>query len=180
MVQSQLPAALQVTDVDLNTLTTDAGRQDIINAIDSGQLLVNYLGHGSEEEWSGSDLFDTTTVPTLTNGSQLPVFLILNCLNGFFQDVYEQPLAVTLELAPNGGAVAVLASSGLNQSPPQVMLDKLVVQNAFSPAQPALGVAVLRAKSQLSDPVVRATYVLFGDPAMPIKSPTGSSPASAH
>ena len=180
MVQSQLPAALQVTDVDLNTLTTDAARQDIINAIDSGQLLVNYLGHGSEEEWSGSDLFDTTTVPTLTNGSQLPVFLILNCLNGFFQDVYEQPLAVTLELAPNGGAVAVLASSGLNQSPPQVMLDKLVVQNAFSPAQPALGVAVLRAKSQLSDPVVRATYVLFGDPAMPIKSPTGSSPASAH
>jgi uncharacterized repeat protein (TIGR01451 family) len=180
MVQSQLPAALQVTDVDLNVLTTDAARQDIVTAIDSGQLLVNYLGHGSEEEWSGSDLFDTTTVPTLTNGSQLPVFLILNCLNGFFQDVYEQPLAVTLELAPNGGAVAVLASSGLNQSPPQVMLDKFVVQNAFSPAQLALGAAVLRAKSQLADPAVRATYILFGDPAMPIKSPAGTASAPAH
>jgi len=75
--------------------------------------------------------------------------------------------------------VAVLASSGLNQAPPQVMLDKLVVQNAFSPAQPALGVAILRAKSQLADPAVGETYILFGDPAMPIKSPAGSANASA-
>jgi hypothetical protein len=45
------------------------------------------------------------------------------------------------------------------------------VQNAFSPTQPALGLAIVRAKSQLADPAVRATYVLFGDPAMPIKSP---------
>ncbi|MGA8763768.1 MAG: C25 family cysteine peptidase [Candidatus Sulfotelmatobacter sp.] len=177
-IQAQVPVTLQVTDVYASTLSADAARQDIVAAINSGQLLVNYLGHGSEEEWSGEDLFDNTTVASLTNGSQLPVFLILNCLNGFFQDVYEQPLAVTLELAPNGGAVAVLASSGLNQSSPQVMLDKLVVQNAFSPAQPALGVAILRAKTQLADPVVRATYVLFGDPAMAIKSSAAS--VNAH
>ncbi len=91
---------------------------------------MNYLGHGSEEQWSGSDIFDTNSVSSLTNGSQLPVFLIMDCLNGFFQDVYAQPLGVTLMLAPNGGAVAVLASSGLNQPPPQTKLDALVVQNA--------------------------------------------------
>jgi uncharacterized repeat protein (TIGR01451 family) len=179
IIQAQLPSTLQVTDVYASTMIVDTARQDIVAAINSGQVLVNYLGHGSEEQWSGEDLFDNTTVASLTNGSQLPVFLILNCLNGFFQDVYEQPLAVTLELAPNGGAVAVLASSGLNQAPPQVMLDKLVVQNAFSPAQPALGVAILRAKSQLADPAVGETYILFGDPAMPIKSPAGSANASA-
>ena len=59
------------------------------------------------------------------------VFLIMDCLNGFFQDVYDQPLGVTLMLASNGGAVAVLASSGLNQAPPQTKLDALVVQDAL-------------------------------------------------
>jgi len=178
LVQAQLPSALQATDVFASTLGGVAAKQDIVADIDSGQLLVNYMGHGSEDQWSGDDLFDNTTVATLTNGSELPVFLILNCLNGFFQDVYEQPLAVTLELAPNGGAVAVLASSGLNQPRPQVTLDKLVVQNAFGSTRPGLGVAILRAKSQVADRAVRATYILFGDPAMAIKAPAGN--AAAH
>ena len=39
-----------------------AAQQDIINGINSGQLLVNYLGHGSEEQWSGSDIFDANSV----------------------------------------------------------------------------------------------------------------------
>jgi len=176
LVQAQLPATLQVTDVFATTMTAAAAQQEIITAINSGQLLVNYTGHGSEEQWSGEDLFDNTAATALTNGSSLPVFLIMNCLNGLFQDVYEQPLAVTLMLAPNGGAVAVLASSGLNQPSPQTTLDKLIVQNALSPSYPALGDAILQAKSGITDPGVRETYVLFGDPAMHIKPP-GATPA---
>jgi Peptidase family C25 len=148
-----------------------AAQQEIIDGINSGQLLVNYLGHGSEEQWSGSDIFDTNSVGTLTNGSELPVFLIMDCLNGFFQDVYSQSLAVTLLLAPNGGAVAVLASSGLNQPAPQTKLDKLVVGNAFGKGS-TLGESILKAKSQIGDADVRRTFILFGDPAMKIKQPT--------
>jgi uncharacterized repeat protein (TIGR01451 family) len=177
-VQSQLPASMQVTDVFAGAVGTTAARPDIIDAINSGQLLVNYLGHGSEEQWSGSDIFDTTTVSSLTNGSQLPVFLIMDCLNGFFQDVYSQPLGVTLLLAPNGGAVAVLASSGLNQPQPQTKLDKLVVQNAFGATRPTLGESILNAKQNISDANVRRTFVLFGDPAMQVKRP--SAQPSAH
>jgi hypothetical protein len=100
----------------------------------------------------------------------------MDCLNGFFQDVYEEPLAVTLMLAPNGGAVAVLASSGLNQAPPQTNLDKLVVQSAMSSSQQTLGDAILKAKAGITDLGVRKTYILFGDPAMQIKPP-GANPA---
>ena len=91
-VQAQLPASMQVTDIFTGTVGTAAARADIISAINSGQLLVNYLGHGSEDQWAGSDIFDNDSVSSLTNGSQLPVFLIMDCLNGFFQDVYAQPL----------------------------------------------------------------------------------------
>jgi hypothetical protein len=161
-----------VTDVFTTTVGSATARQEIIAGINAGQLLVNYLGHGSETQWSGDDLFDNTTASALTNGSQLPVFLIMNCLNGFFQDVYQQPLAVTLMTAPDGGAAAVLASSGLNQSTPQDKLDKLIVQDALSPSRPPLGEAIRKAKSKISDAGVRQTYILFGDPAMRIKVPS--------
>ena len=176
IVQAQLPATLQVTDVFASTMSTSTAQQDILTAINSGQLLVNYAGHGSEEEWSGEDLFDNTAANGLTNGSSLPVFLIMDCLNGFFQDVYEEPLAVTLMLAPNGGAVAVLASSGLNQAAPQTALDKMIVRNVFGSSHPALGDAILKAKAGINSLPVRKTFNLLGDPAMQIKTP-GVNPA---
>jgi peptidase C25-like protein/uncharacterized protein DUF11 len=170
-VQALLPSKMQVTDVFTSAVGVPAARQQILDAINSGQLLVNYLGHGSEEQWSGKDIFDTTSTTGLTNGSQLPVFLIMDCLNGFFQDVYAQPLGVTLMLAPNGGGIAVLASSGLNQPAPQTKLDELTVKNALDPDRPALGDAILKAKAKIDDAGVRKTFVLFGDPAMRIKLP---------
>ncbi|HYM76013.1 MAG TPA: C25 family cysteine peptidase [Candidatus Dormibacteraeota bacterium] len=175
-VEAQLPAAMQVTDVFVDTVGTTAARGDIINAINSGQGLVNYLGHGSEQQWSGPDIFDETTVNSLTNGSQLPVFLIMDCLNGYFQDVYAEPLGATLMLAPNGGAVAVLASSGLNQAPPQTNLDAMVVHNALSVKGLTLGGALLKAKSKIADADTRRTFVLLGDPAMLVKQPSASTP----
>ncbi len=177
-VQTEMPSSLQVTDVFTSTVGAVAAREQIVSAINSGQLLVNYIGHGSEEQWSGSDIFDDSTVATLTNGSQLPVFFIMDCLNGFFQDVYAQPLAVTLILAPNGGGVAVLASSGLNQAPPQVKLDALVVNSVLSSSQPTLGDAIVAAKSQIGDAMVRKTYILLGDPAMQVKLPVAGAPAN--
>jgi len=169
LVQAQLPSTMQVTDVFASSMAIPTAQQAIVAAINSGQLLVNYAGHGSEDQWSGDNLLNNSTANALTNGSSLPVFLIMNCLNGLFQDVYEQPLAVTLMLAPNGGAVAVLASSGLNQPPPQTTLDKLIVQNALRPPYSALGDALLKAKSGVTNLGVRQTYNLLGDPAMQIK-----------
>jgi hypothetical protein len=176
VVQAQLPSTLQVTDVFASSMSLPDARAAILNGINSGQLFVNYAGHGSEQLWSGDDLFDSSAATGLTNGTSLPVFFIMDCLNGFFQDVYYEPLAVSLMLAPNGGAVAVLASSGLNQATPQTILDKLAVQGAMGPSQLALGDAILKAKSGITDLSVRKTYILFGDPAMQIKPP-GSTPA---
>ncbi|MGA8273974.1 MAG: C25 family cysteine peptidase, partial [Candidatus Sulfotelmatobacter sp.] len=171
IAQAQLPSALKATDVFTTTMGAADARQSILDAINSGQLLVNYAGHGSEDEWSGDDIFDSTAASSLANGNALPVFLIMDCLNGFFQDVYEEPLSVALMLAPNGGAVAVLSSSGLNQAAPQTILDKLIVKDALSSPPPALGDAILKAKAGISNLAVRKTYNLFGDPAMQIKVP---------
>jgi hypothetical protein len=178
-VQSLLPSTLTATDVFAGTLGPAAARQNLLDGINSGQLLVNYNGHGSVQVWSGSNIFDDTLAASLTNGSKLPVFVIMNCLNGFFQDVYTQSLAESLMLAPNGGAVAVWASSGLTNAEPQFQMNDALARALFSQPAPALGDAVLTAKSGISDLDVRRTFILFGDPAMRLRGPSMNLPAVA-
>jgi len=173
--QSMLPKSMNVIDIFAGTLDAGSAKQQIVTDINTGALLVNYTGHGSVEVWSGDDLFDDVAATSLSNGSRLPVFLIMNCLNGFFQDVYTESLAESLLLAKDGGAVAVWASSGLNQAGPQAQMDKVMVQSLFTLPSPGLGDAIKQAKSGIADGDVRKTYILFGDPALRLKWPAGAN-----
>lgn len=170
-VQNLLPPTLTATDVFAQNLGLSAATQNLISGINNGQLLVNYNGHGSVEVWSSGSLFDDTMAASLTNGNKLPVFVAMNCLNGFFHDVYTQSLAESLMLAPKGGAVAVWASSGLTNAQPQFQMDTQFAKALFSFPAPVLGDAILTAKSGISDLDVRRTFILFGDPAMKLRMP---------
>ena len=165
-VQNLLPQNMSATDVFAGALGTATAQKNLLDGINNGQLLVNYNGHGSVEVWSGGGLFNDTQAAALTNGNKLPLFVIMNCLNGFFHDVYTQSMAEALMLAPNGGAVAVWASSGLTAPDPQFAMDRKLAQSLFSNSTLGLGDAVLAAKSSISDQDVRKTFILFGDPAM--------------
>jgi hypothetical protein len=177
-VANSLSKSLRVTKLLADQLDPQTAKQKILESINSGQVLVNYLGHGSVEQWSFSDLLDNSDMVSLDNGNRLPVFLIMNCLNGFFQDVYTQSLAESLILVPNGGAVAVWASSGFTDASPQAAMDQGVVHLLQSNPNMPLGRAILLAKSQTTDRDVRRTWILFGDPAMRIRF-VAISPAGA-
>ena len=171
---------MQATDVFAGTVG-DAARQDIIDANQLRTVAGELLGHGSEEQWSGDDIFDNSAVSSLTNGSQLPVFLIMDCLNGFFQDVYEQPLAVTLDACAKWWRSRGAGIRGIESGRATNQADKLGrAEHAMNRrSYPALGEAILKAKSGISDPTVRRTYNLFGDPAMQVKLP-GSNFSGIH
>jgi hypothetical protein len=172
-----LPAALQTTQLLANGVDPATVHAQVLSALNNGALLVNYNGHGAEQQWSFSDFFNNTDAAALTNGGHLPVYLLIDCLNGLFQDVYAQSLAESLILAPNGGAVAVWASSGFTQEPPQASMNLAFLhQMAVHPGDP-LGRLVLNAKAGTTDNDVRRTWILFGDPSM--KFHYGASAASA-
>jgi len=171
-VQKLLPPTMNVTDVFASALGPSTARLNLLAGINSGQLLVNYNGHGSVEIW-GSGLFNDSLASALNNGNKLPVFIAMNCLNGFFHDVYTESLAEALMLAPNGGAVAVWASSGLTAPGPQFQMDQTLVKTLFAQPSITLGDAVLFAKSGIADQDVRKTFILFGDPLMRLKQPSG-------
>jgi hypothetical protein len=168
-IAALLPSSIQATQILVTNLDPATARAEVQTALNSGELLVNYLGHGSVEVWSGDNLLNNTSGAALTNGARLPVFLTFDCLNGFFHDVYTQSLAETLLLNGQGGAVAVVTSSGLTDAPPQVLLDRSLVRALFQNGGTTLGDALLQAKSTVKVKDVRRTYLLFGDPLLRLK-----------
>lgn len=173
-VEHVLPQNMNVSTVFASTLGVGAARQQILSGLNAGQLFVNYNGHGSVEIW-GSNLFDDTAAAGLNNGARLPFVVAMNCLNGFFHDVYTESLATALMLSRNGGAVAVWASSGLTAPTPQFQIDQSLVRALFATPGISIGDAVLQAKSTIADQDVRRTFILFGDPVMKLKLPQALS-----
>ena len=171
-VQNALPLNMTVTGVFTTAVGTGTARQQILSGMNAGKLFVNYNGHGSVQIW-GSTLFDDTAASTLTNGSRLPFVVAMNCLNGFFHDVYTESLATALMISPNGGAVAVWASSGLTAPSPQFQMDQTLVRTLAGSPWMSVGDAVMLAKSGIADQDVRRTFILFGDPTMRLKWPQG-------
>jgi hypothetical protein len=175
MAAALLPPSLVATKILADGQSTTAVSQQILDAVNAGSLLVNYTGHGAEQQWSFSDLLDNTSAAALSNGGRLPVFLLMDCLNGFFHDVYAESLSTALLLAPNGGAVAVWASSGFTTAPPQAAMDQALLRTLAANPTQSLGRAMLTAKLKITDPDVRRTWILFGDPAMRVAFPTAAS-----
>lgn len=170
-----LPSSLQTSQILTDGMDQATAHSQIVAALDNGALLVDYNGHGAEQQWSFSDIFDYTDAAALTNGGQLPVYLLMDCLNGLFQDVYAETLAKSLIFAPNGGAVAVWASSGLTQQPPQASMDLAFLHEFAAHPNEPLGLMVLNAKKITTDNDVRRTWILFGDPALHFHFATSSS-----
>ena len=176
-----LPKSLQTTQILTDGLDLSTAQTEIMDALNNGALLVDYNGHGAEQQWSFSDLFDDGSAAALTNGGRLPVYLLIDCLNGLFQDVYAESLSKALILAPNGGAVAVWASSGFTSEPPQASMDLALLNEFATHPNEMIGLMILRAKRVTTDSDVRRTWILFGDPAMKFHfatSPTHTTPGT--
>jgi uncharacterized repeat protein (TIGR01451 family) len=162
-----MPSTITKQFIDFSTASS--AHSDVVNAMNNGSLIATYIGHASIEMWA-ENVFLSSDASALTNGSKLPVVIALNCLNGYFHDVFSESLAEALLKAPNGGAVAVWASSTLTQPDQQALMGRLLYQQLFrTDVNVSLGDAVTRAKVAATDPDVRKSWILFGDPTMKLR-----------
>ena len=137
----------------------------LIGAINQSPDLVNYIGHGSTDAW-GADVswLSDADISSLTNSGHPAFFVLMTCNNGSFADPTKKSLAESL-LSASGGAIAVWASSGLTMPSRQVPIDRTLFQQLFgTQSPPLLGEAVRQADNAGSDPDVKQTWNLLGDP----------------
>ena len=162
-----VPGGLRVQDINRDELGDSTARNLLIEAINRGPKVVNYTGHGSVEQWRGN-LLVSPDGAGLTNGDHLSFFMMMTCLNGYFQDPAVESLAESLLRAERGGAVAVWASTGMTDPGGQSAMNQEMYRQLFTSGV-RLGDAALAAKSQVKDYNLRRTWVLFGDPTTRFK-----------
>ena len=178
VIEEQVPPFYDVSKVYLGTIpgsTCGSGsecRQELIDAINAGTLLVNFIGHGSVVQWDGDRILDLEAIGQLTNASRLPVMLPMTCLEGKFTNPYPQSPSVseTVVRAMAGGAVASWGPTGLGVIYGHDQLNKGFLDAVFVQGIRELGLATFAGKLRLyaaghSLEQIQE-YTLFGDPAL--------------
>jgi peptidase C25-like protein len=138
-------------------------RARLIEAINNGQRVVNYAGHGSVGLWRGNVLTGAD-VSSLNNAKRLPLMMLMTCLNGYYHDAVVESLGERLLKSDRGGAVAVWASSGMTIPEAQAVMNQEAYRQLFSGQRLTIGEAIMRAKGAVSNRDVRRTWILLGDP----------------
>lgn len=164
-----VPAPLEVSNVATGPLSVEQARSRITEEMNAGQLLVSWIGHGSQANWSKRSIFTNSEAAALVNGTKLPIVVSLSCLGGFFIDGAVDSLAEVLQKNPNGGAIASWASSSLTEPFGQEQLGAAAYSALFSAGPTRLGDAFVSGLAAANDPDVRKTWVLFGDPALKVR-----------
>lgn len=163
------PAALAVQRIYRGNRASALVRDEILNGINQGPQVINFIGHGSVEVWTGESIFSTSDIANLNNAHRLPLALMMTCLNGHYQNPFRESLAESLVRHEKGGAIAVWASSGLTPPSPQLAMSRVFFNHLFGSRPMRLGEAIRNAKKETPDIDVRRTWVLFGDPTMRVR-----------
>lgn len=163
-LRQQLPANMQSAMV--GRLETDA-HTNVINAINQGKYIVNYSGHGSTGFWSASSFFSSTDALALTN-SNLSLFTMLTCLNGYFINNSDS-LSEAL-IKSNGGAVATWTSTGKTTPDVQEVMAVQFYGQITAGNMPRIGDLIKDAKTVVvGGRDVRLSWVLLGDPTLKVR-----------
>ncbi len=162
-----VPGGMQVQEVVRGSGDDATVKSQILAAINQGKTIVNYNGHGSVNQWRGNILTNGDAA-SMTNSQKLAFFVMMTCLNGYFDDPVLDSLAESL-LKANGGAAAVWASSAQCLPGEQETLNQELYRLLFGGGSITVGEAAARAKLAVTDADVRRSWILFGDPAMRLK-----------
>ena len=167
-LRALIPGSLTVAEIDRGRHDDDAARSQLLDAINRGQKIVNYSGHGNADQWRGK-LLTSSDGSSLLNSEGLSLFVSMTCLNGYFQDPARPSLGESLLSSPGGGAVAVWASSGLCQPAGQTIANQALYRALLSGEETTLGEAAVKSKAAVTDPDIRRTWILLGDPTTKLR-----------
>jgi hypothetical protein len=172
-VAQLLPVGYVAEKIYLGEMAANMARQQLLDGINRGVGIVNYIGHGGLDRLADEGLLRAADVNALINGERLPVVAAMTCVAGQFAIPGYDCLSESLILKPGGGAVAVWAPTGLSNSAEAKILDMEFFRATFTDESSTLGQAVLSALEGYGrrgkEMYLLDIYTLIGDPALEMK-----------
>jgi len=149
-------------------------RQNTLDAINAGALMVSYIGHGTKTDWSASRIMDLTALTALTNADKLTIMLPMTCDNGYFAQTNAESFGeASVRMA--AGAVASWSPTGFGLASGHDLMERGLFLSVFQDHTQQLGVAATAGKVYLVQNATPGkyldlldTYLLLGDPALRI------------
>lgn len=180
-----------------------AVNEALVNAFNSGSLVINYSGHGNYLRLADEAIFSSTEIPLINNANKLPLVITASCDFYPYDDPTKKSLGQQLLFgagnvgAGSGGGSNAGGSSNAGASGAIALLttprlvfaysNKIINENYFVAAHkpdantallPTLGEAVKNAKNltvqQSRDFINTRKFALLGDPAMRLAYPNSS------
>jgi len=154
--------------------------QAIIDAINNGTLIINWVGHGNPDVWAHEDVFDiNTTIPQIKNTDYF--FLsAATCDFGKYDRPAQQSCTEILVNMPNSGAIEAFCSARVSFSTWNAALNDSFYVDLFGVRDQNnlpvnIGQAYFLAKQFIHDQENDEKFHLFGDPAIKLDQPQSFS-----
>ena len=158
-------------------ITKPLANEALIDQINQGALIINYIGHGADNLWSHERvLYEPTDFHLVQNASRQGLWVAATCLFSRWDQTDKQSLGETIINTPGRGAIAVISSarqslSGNNAFFNRSLYDELFRSYASGGRIVRLGDAMMMAKQRSNSDVNSEKYTLLGDPAMRLGAP---------
>jgi len=180
-IAAQLPAGFAVDRIYLDTEPLAQARARLLQGIDTGASLIDFVGHGGLDRLSAGGLLTSADVPGMTNGERLPVVTAMTCTVNRFAVPGVPSLGELLVKSPDGGSAAVWGPSGLSSHGEARHLAEIFYRRASDPAGGRLGDWILQSMKDFGamggDEGMLDIYNLLGDPTLVVRR--GPAPAPA-
>jgi len=167
---------------DYPAVVTGSGRrkpgvnEDIVEALNNGTLLVNYIGHGNPELWAHEHVFERSVeIPQLENDRYF-FLCAATCDYGYYDIPNFQSAAEDMIFLPNAGAIASFNSARLVFSGANHQLNYTFFEDLLSSERDSLnltiplGLAVFKTKQDHNN-VNGRKFHLLGDPTLRLLVP---------
>ena len=146
--------------------------QRLTNLMNSGCLMVNFIGHGNASGLSAERVVNTTNIAQMKN-KLYPIFVAATCEFGRYDNGSSVTAGESMMLSPNGGSIATLTStrlvySSMNFEFNRNFFHELLTYQADD-GDHRLGDALRRAKNATSSSennINKLCFALLGDPAL--------------
>lgn len=159
-----------VVKIYLSDNQIDYTRKLLVDELNIGAFLFNYIGHAGYELLAHEGLLRISDLAALENFDKLPILTAMTCLVGQFALPGYDSLSEELVLKGDGGAVAVWAPAGLSYNFLSRILDEDFFKATFAGSDAVLGDVILKALQGYSTKggsiYVMDIYNLLGDPAL--------------
>jgi hypothetical protein len=158
-----------VTGLECRNVDKPSARDALVDAVNDGAWLVDYVGHGGESVLADEHVLVSGDVPSMRNDGRYHCFVTASCSVGKFDDAREG-LGETIVKQDAGGAVAsfsaaAVASAGANVALNSALIDELFQGSTVVDSFRTFGEASVLAKTDILR-VNSRKYNVLGDPAV--------------